>query len=76
MANVSHAVNGSWALLVMAASIIKIQNKLILLISAFHKDRIFHCPCDITNVIEIRMKQSPIRLVTRVISPLFRDFLF
>lgn len=73
MAQVSQAVNGNWALLVKAAMV---SNSVIILderMDSFHILPIIQCPCEEASAIVRRIKQSPIRFLTRVMAPLFSD---
>ncbi|MDA8040820.1 MAG: hypothetical protein MPJ22_00155 [Pirellulales bacterium] len=76
IAQVSHAMNGNWALLVIAANRISVVVKEGQVIISLHIFIEFHWPCDIVNVMASKIKQSPIRLDVSVINPLFKDLLF
>lgn len=71
MASGSQYINGSWALLVIAANKIKRAKQVGLFIDAGHRDQEFQCPWDSIKVMAPNSRQSPIRLVRAVTIPLF-----
>lgn len=73
MAQVSHAVNGNWALFVKAERVIITVRALGMAIHSFHMFIILQCPCVIVSAMDRRIRESPIRFVIRVINPLFSD---
>jgi len=70
----SHDLNGTWALLVIAATIYINVRQSLLNVSAFID--IIHSPLERVHDKEIIIKMSPIRLVMTVNIPAARDFLF
>lgn len=72
IASGSHALKGSWALLVMLANRRRSAVREGNLVESCHMDRIFQWPWDIIDTIAVMISASPIRLVITVMNPLFR----